>query len=113
MAYGWHGYLFSFMFNQIKESDNDRMEEMKKQLGWFYGRLAKASVPKAKQPTYQNDRKDDACVDDVAKKERENDRRKQNENDRTLELTNQERKRAGRLPSTTCWSSSARYFRTK
>jgi len=47
MAYGWNGYLFSFMFDQLQGSDHGRMQEMKKQLGWFYGRLAKASVPKA------------------------------------------------------------------
>ena len=47
MAYGWHGYLLSFMFSQIHNSDEKRMEEMKTHLGWFYGRLAKASVPKA------------------------------------------------------------------
>jgi hypothetical protein len=52
MAYGWRGYLFSFMFNQIKESDYDRMDKMKQQLGWFYGRLAKASVPKASSPKW-------------------------------------------------------------
>jgi hypothetical protein len=52
MAYGWNGYLFSFMFNQIQGPDQDRMEEMKKQLGWFYGRLAKASVPKASSPKW-------------------------------------------------------------
>jgi hypothetical protein len=50
MAYGWHGYLLSFMFCQIQGSDDERMEEMKKHLGWFYGRLAKASVPKASSP---------------------------------------------------------------
>jgi hypothetical protein len=47
MAYGWHGYLLSFMFSQIQEFNTSRMDEMKKHLGWFYGRLAKASVPKA------------------------------------------------------------------
>jgi hypothetical protein len=50
MAYGWHGYLLSFMFCQIHDSDDGRMLEMKKHLGWFYGRLAKASVPKASHP---------------------------------------------------------------
>ena len=52
MAYGWNGYLFSFMFEQIQGPDHDRMDEMKKQLGWFYGRLAKASVPKASSPKW-------------------------------------------------------------
>jgi hypothetical protein len=47
MAYGWHGYFLSFMFDQIQAPDHRRMDEMKKHLGWFYGRLAKASVPKA------------------------------------------------------------------
>ena len=47
MAYGWHGYLLTFMFSQIPGSDASRMLERKKYLGWFYGRLAKASVPKA------------------------------------------------------------------
>jgi hypothetical protein len=47
MAYGWHGYFFSFMFSQIQEFNTSRMDEMKKHLGRFYGRLAKASVPKA------------------------------------------------------------------
>jgi hypothetical protein len=47
MDCGWHGYFLSFMFSQIPGSDASRMEEMKKHLGWFYGRLAKASVPKA------------------------------------------------------------------
>jgi hypothetical protein len=54
MAYGWNGYLFSFMFDQIQGSDHGRMEEMKKQLGWFYGRLAKASVPKASSPKWSH-----------------------------------------------------------
>jgi hypothetical protein len=52
MAYGWHGYLLSFMFCQITGPDDDRMLEMKKYLGWFYGRLAKASVPKASDPKW-------------------------------------------------------------
>jgi hypothetical protein len=47
MAYGWHGYLLSFMFCQIHDSDDGRMLEMKKHLGWLYGRLDKASVPNA------------------------------------------------------------------
>jgi hypothetical protein len=47
MDYGWQGYFLSFMFSQIPSSDASRMPEMKKHLGWFYGRLAKASVPKA------------------------------------------------------------------
>jgi hypothetical protein len=46
MDHGYHGYLLTFMFSQIPGSDASRMLEMKKQLGWFYGRLAKASVPK-------------------------------------------------------------------
>src|ERR1700722_9417382 len=52
MAYGWHGYFLSFMFSQIHDSEGARMEEMKKHLGWFYGRLAKASVPKASSPKW-------------------------------------------------------------
>jgi hypothetical protein len=51
-AYGWHGYFLSFMFSQIPGSDASRMLEMKKHLGWFYGRLAKASVPKASSPEW-------------------------------------------------------------
>jgi hypothetical protein len=47
MDRGWHGYFLSFMFSQIPGSDASRLLEMKKHLGWFYGRLAKASVPKA------------------------------------------------------------------
>jgi hypothetical protein len=47
MACGWQGYFLSFMFSQIPGSDASRLLEMKKHLGWFYGRLAKASVPKA------------------------------------------------------------------
>jgi hypothetical protein len=43
---GYHGYLLTFMFSQIPGSDASRMLEMRKHLGWFYGRLAKASVPK-------------------------------------------------------------------
>jgi hypothetical protein len=52
MAYGWHGYFLSFMFSQIQDLNTPRMEEMKKHLGWFYGRLAKASVPKASSPKW-------------------------------------------------------------
>jgi hypothetical protein len=52
MAYGWHGYFLSFMFSQIQEFNTSRMDEMKKHLGWFYGRLAKASVPKASSPKW-------------------------------------------------------------
>jgi hypothetical protein len=33
MAYGWHGYLLSFMFSQIQAPDHERMDEMKKHLG--------------------------------------------------------------------------------
>src|SRR5580698_2410044 len=47
MAHGYRGYLLTFMFSQIPGSDASRMLEMRKHLGWFYGRLAKASVPKA------------------------------------------------------------------
>jgi hypothetical protein len=47
MDLGCHGYFLSFMFSQIPGSDASRLQEMKKHLGWFYGRLAKASVPKA------------------------------------------------------------------
>jgi len=43
---GFHGYLLTFMFDQIQGSDQARALEMKKQLTHFYGRLAKASVPK-------------------------------------------------------------------
>jgi hypothetical protein len=46
MDSGYHGYLLTFMFSHILGSDASRMLEMKKHLGWFYGRLAKASVPK-------------------------------------------------------------------
>src|ERR1700734_1958057 len=52
MAGGYHGYLLTFMFSQIPGSDASRMLEMKKHLGWFYGRLAKASVPKASSPKW-------------------------------------------------------------
>jgi hypothetical protein len=52
MAYGWLGYFLSLMFSQISGPDDDRMDEMKKHLGWFYGRLAKASVPKASHPKW-------------------------------------------------------------
>jgi hypothetical protein len=52
MAYGWHGYLLSFMFSQIQGLTTPRMEIMKNHLGWFYGRLAKASVPKASGPEW-------------------------------------------------------------
>jgi hypothetical protein len=54
MAYGFHGYLLTFMFSQIPGSDTSRMLEMKKHLGWFYGRLAKASVPKASSPEWSD-----------------------------------------------------------
>jgi hypothetical protein len=47
MDRGWHGYFLTFMFSQMPGSDASRMLKMKKHLGWFYGRLAKASVPKA------------------------------------------------------------------
>jgi hypothetical protein len=47
MDRGWHGYFLSFKFSQIPGSDASRLLEMKRHLGWFYGRLAKASVPKA------------------------------------------------------------------
>src|SRR6266853_180738 len=49
MAYGWNGFFLTFMFGQMPGSENSRMLEMKKQLGWFYGRLAKASVPRPSQ----------------------------------------------------------------
>ncbi len=52
MAYGWNTYFLSFMFDQIQGSDHSRMAAMKKHLGWFYGRLAKASVPKASNPEW-------------------------------------------------------------
>jgi hypothetical protein len=48
MADGWHGYLLSFTFCQISGSDNSRKLQMKTHFGWFYGRLAKASVPEAR-----------------------------------------------------------------
>jgi hypothetical protein len=44
---GWQGYLLTFMFCQLPGSDASRMLTMRKHLNWFYGRLAKASVPKA------------------------------------------------------------------
>jgi hypothetical protein len=47
MDRGWHGYFLSFMFSQIPGSDASRLLEMRRHLKWFYGRLAKASVPKA------------------------------------------------------------------
>jgi hypothetical protein len=52
MAYGWHRYLSRFMFSQIQGSYDERMGETKTHLGWFYGRLAKASVPKASHPKW-------------------------------------------------------------
>jgi hypothetical protein len=52
MTYGWHGYFLSFMFSQIQDLNTPRIEIMKKHLGWFYGRLAKASVPKASSPKW-------------------------------------------------------------
>jgi hypothetical protein len=52
MAIGWHGYLLSFMFSQIQDLNTQKMEIMRKHLGWFYGRLAKASVPKASHPKW-------------------------------------------------------------
>jgi hypothetical protein len=52
MDQGWHGYFLSFMFSQIPGSDASRMLEMKKHLARFYGRLAKASVPKASRPEW-------------------------------------------------------------
>jgi hypothetical protein len=52
MELGWHGYFLSFMFSHIPGSDASRMQEMKKHLGWFYGRLAKASVPRASSPDW-------------------------------------------------------------
>jgi hypothetical protein len=52
LEHGWHGYFLSFMFSHIPGSDASRLLEMKKQLRWFYGRLAKASVPKASSPEW-------------------------------------------------------------
>ena len=52
MDRGWHGYFLSFMFSQIPGSDASRLQEMKKHLGWFYWRVAKASVPKASSPKW-------------------------------------------------------------
>jgi hypothetical protein len=52
LEHGWHGYFLSFMFSHIPGSDASRMQEMKKHLRWFYGRLAKASVPKASSPEW-------------------------------------------------------------
>jgi hypothetical protein len=52
MAYGYQGYLLTFMFSQIPGSGQTRMLEMRKRLSWFYGRLAKASVPKASSPKW-------------------------------------------------------------
>jgi hypothetical protein len=36
----------------IQELNTSRIEEMKTHLSWFYGRLAKASVPKASSPKW-------------------------------------------------------------
>jgi hypothetical protein len=44
--YGWQSYLLTFMFDQLPGSDASRMTTMKTHLEWFYGRLAKASVPR-------------------------------------------------------------------
>ena len=52
LANGWQGYLLSFTFSQIPGSVISRMSAMKKHLAWFYGRLAKASVPKASSPKW-------------------------------------------------------------
>jgi hypothetical protein len=52
LANGWAGYLLSFKFSQLSGSNALRMHQMKKHLGWFYGRLAKASVPKAGSPKW-------------------------------------------------------------
>jgi hypothetical protein len=52
IAYGRHGYLLSFMFSQIQDLNTLRMEIMRKHLGWFYGRLVKASVPRASSPKW-------------------------------------------------------------
>jgi hypothetical protein len=45
---GFQAYFITFMFSPLQGSDQTRLLEMKKRLGWFYGRLAKASVPKPK-----------------------------------------------------------------
>ena len=65
LVHGWHGYLLSFMFYHLSGSDvsqilgqlpgsdvSKRLEIIKKHLSWFYGRLAKASVPKASSPEW-------------------------------------------------------------
>jgi hypothetical protein len=44
---GWQGYLLTFMLYQLPGLDASRLLTMKKHVAWFYGRLAKASVPKA------------------------------------------------------------------
>ena len=43
---GWKSHLLTFKFSQIPGSNASKLSEMKKSLTWFYGRLAKASVPK-------------------------------------------------------------------
>jgi hypothetical protein len=48
-AHNWNCYFFTFVFDNIPGSDTSRIGEMKEQLGWFYGRLAKASVPRPSQ----------------------------------------------------------------
>jgi hypothetical protein len=48
IAMGYRGYFLTFMFSPLQGCDQTKLLEMKKRLGWFYGRLAKASVPKAR-----------------------------------------------------------------
>jgi hypothetical protein len=55
LANGYHqGYLLTFAFSPIQGSDQTRILQMKKRLGWFYGRLAKASVPKPSHPNWSS-----------------------------------------------------------
>jgi hypothetical protein len=54
MADVLHGYLLTIMFSPIQGSDQIRKLEMTKYLGWFYGRLAKASVPKPSHPKWSH-----------------------------------------------------------
>jgi hypothetical protein len=49
---GWDGYLFTFMFDHLVGSEQAKLIQMKTHLGWFYGRLAKRSVPQASRPQW-------------------------------------------------------------
>jgi hypothetical protein len=50
IANGWKGYLLTFTFSRLSGSAPSQIKAMKKHLGWFYGRLAKASVLNASSP---------------------------------------------------------------